>query len=275
VGTPYRAPFPSTPAARIFRPALSPSSLLELGPGVVGATGGSGTRVVARILRLAGLFIGTDLNESEDAWKLGAYSDRWINQYLARRPALPQELEQAMLDDLALVLGEHCSPLEAEPKPWGWKEPRSIFLLPFLHGHLPALRFLHLIRDGRDLAFSANQNQLRKHGDAAPIPTDVPDTLRSIALWSWLNVEAARYGEASLGARYLRVRFEDLCARPVEATESILEFFELDGDPAVALEEVAVPDSLGRWRTQEPAVVTELERVAGPALAELGYEPSS
>ena len=37
------------------------------GPYVIGATGGSGTRVTARIVRAAGVYIGTELNPYEDA----------------------------------------------------------------------------------------------------------------------------------------------------------------------------------------------------------------
>ena len=167
-----------------------------------------------------GLFTGTELNESEDAWKLGDYSDRWIDIYLSHRAgALPVDVEQAMLDDLASVLREHCGALDPG-RPWGWKEPRSIYLLPFFHRHLPALRFLHVVRDGRDMALSANQNQLRKHGDAAPIPADLSPPERSIALWSWVNLTASRYGEEHLRDRYLRITFEDLCARPVDVVAS-------------------------------------------------------
>ncbi len=82
------------------------------------------------------------------------------------------------------------------------------------------------------MALSTNQNQLRKHGDAAPIPSDLPAAARSLALWSWINLAAARYGEERLGDRYLRIRFEDLCARPVAVAAEILEFFGLDADPA-------------------------------------------
>ena len=63
----------------------------------------------------------------------------------------------------ALVARQHA---EADGRPWGWKEPRSVYLLPFLAAELPGLRFLHVVRDGRDMAFSENQVQLRKHGDA-------------------------------------------------------------------------------------------------------------
>ena len=75
------------------------------------------------------------------------------------------------------------------------------------------------------MALSTNQNQLRKHGDgSAPIPSDLPPArVRSIALWSWINLAAARYGRERLGERYLRIRFEDLCARPVAVAAEMLE----------------------------------------------------
>ena len=62
------------------------------GPHVIGATGGSGTRVIAAIARAGGMFIGSKLNDYEDAVDFGAYSDRWINPYLdaERAPDLSQ-----------------------------------------------------------------------------------------------------------------------------------------------------------------------------------------
>ena len=229
---------------------------------------------MARILRLAGLFTGAELNESEDAWKLGDYSDRWINAYLSHREALPPDVERMMLDDLQMLLADHCAPIAAEPRAWGWKEPRSIFLFPFFHRHLPELRFLHVVRDGRDMALSANQNQLRKHGDATPIPAGLTPAARSIILWCWVNLEARRYGEEHLGDRYLRIKFEDLCERPTDVVELVLAFFGIDADPAALAAEVSPPPSLGRWRAEDPAVVGELERAAGHALQELGYAPA-
>ena len=44
------------------------------------------------------------------------------------------------------------------------KNPRSMFLLPFFDSYFPALKFIHIVRDGRDMAYSKNQNQLHKHG---------------------------------------------------------------------------------------------------------------
>ena len=150
---------------------VSPSLGGMPGPYVIGATGGSGTRVVARIVRHGAMFVGTDLNASDDALGFGDYSDRWINVFMGgggARPSSP-ETSAAMAQDLQATVVRHLSSLLAEAPPsrwraWGWKEPRSIFLLPFFDLHFPQLKFLHVIRDGRDMAYSSNQNQLLKHG---------------------------------------------------------------------------------------------------------------
>lgn len=228
--------------------------------------------MVARILRLTGLFIGTELNESDDAWKFGEYSDRWINACLPfGDEQVPTGIDGAMITELAAVVRQHCARLGAGQL-WGWKEPRSIYLLPFFHRHLPALRFLHVVRDGRDMALSSNQNQLRRHGTSAPISTDLTTPEQSMALWSWVNLRAARYGAERLGDRYLRIRFEDLCASPVDLSGDILRFCGLTGDPEVALDVIAVPTSLGRWRAEPPERVAALEKHGSQALVELGYE---
>jgi hypothetical protein len=235
-----------------------------LGPVVIGATGGSGTRVVARIARRGGMFLGSDLNRSEDALDFAAFSDRWIDRLeRGERPAEP------VAELRALVARQHA---EAAGRPWGWKEPRSIYLLSVLDDELPALRFLHVVRDGRDMAFSDNQVQLRKHGDAVLGPSQgEPEVERSIALWREVNLRAADHG-GRLGERYLRIRFEDLAAEPAATTGRILAFLGLDGDAErIAAEEVGAPGTIGRWRGRE---VGALEAVAGDALARFGYQSS-
>lgn len=243
------------------------------GPSVIGATGGSGTRVVAGIVRANGLFVGARLNPYEDAVAFGEYSDRWINPFAERAgETLEPELVRRMRADLDRVVGDHLADATPGARAWGWKEPRSIYLVPFYDAAMPSLRFLHFIRDGRDMAFSENQNQLVKHGDAV---LDVElrkekKPVRSIALWSKVNSAAADYGE-TLGARYLRVRFEDLCAEPEEVVRRILAFFGLDGDAEAAAAAVRPPDTLGRWHGRSSGVVDALHRVAGPALERFGY----
>jgi hypothetical protein len=259
-------------AGPIDQPLISPE-FVGRGPNVIGATGGSGTRAFAQVARRAGMFIGRDPSPSEDALEFGEYSDCWINAFLMHRDsALTEEQAEIMRNDLRNLLRRHLDGLEGRPEPWGWKEPRSIYLLPFFDASLPSMRFLHVVRDGRDMALSENQNQLRKHGGAyLGRPTSPTSPVDSIALWSSLNVETARYGEERLGERYLRLRFEDLCRDPVATSAQILAFFGLRGDPEEAAAEVHAPETLERWRRLDPSLLSELEHAAGPALSRFGY----
>ena len=257
---------------------IVPAAVTAPGPNVVGATGGSGTRVVARIVRAGGTYIGAHLNPYEDALHLAEYYDRWINRYVvARGQARDSKLHEEMGAELGGVLAAHLADLGDDAIAWGWKEPRSIYLLPFLNEVLPPLRFLHVVRDGRDMAFSDNQKQLLKHGDALLGPDPLSRVLptrraaRSIDLWGRVNSAAADFGESILGDRYLRLRFEDLCLQPQESAARIFAFFGLEGDPEEAASGVRDPGTLGRWQSKSPRTLTALERAAGPALDRLGY----
>lgn len=251
-----------------------PERLAELGPRVIGATGGSGTRVLARIVRAGGLFIGTRLNDYEDALDFGSYSDRWINPFVSANGTLSDAERQEMTSELAAIVDRHCADLPADARGWGWKEPRSIYLLPYLDAVMPTLRYVHFVRDGRDMAFSENQNQLRKHGNAVLDETQLglDKPLQSIALWTDVNLRAADFGERVLRDRYLRIRFEDLCAEPGATARSVFDFLELEGDAeGMAVDAVQPPSTLGRWRDENAATVEALQEIAAPALTRFGY----
>ncbi len=70
----------------------------------------------------------------------------------------------------------------------------------------PDLKFIHVVRDGRDMALSSNQNQLRKHGGAILTWNErffrsKPE--RSLLLWARVNLHAAEFGESNLRENYL------------------------------------------------------------------------
>lgn len=252
--------------------------LLDLpacGPNIIGATGGSGTRVVARIARCGGMFIGTNLNESADALGVAAFDDRWA-KFFARDDAMSslRAFPKEMIIDFEAMLACHRASIATATQPWGWKHPPSIYLVPFYHQQFPLLKFLHVIRDGRDMAYSTNQNQLQKFGSAALTSTESEwsQPLRSMALWSRVNLHAAEYGDKHLHGQYLVVRFEDLCSQPVPTTKRILTFFGLSGDAEeIAEHEITPPESMGRWKSQDTMTVEQMQRIGGAALRKFGY----
>jgi hypothetical protein len=246
-------------------------------PVIIGATGGSGTRVIARIARHAGYDLGRNVSSAEDALEFYSFHDKWINRFVGtERKGLrltAGELER-MKSEFQSALNRH-RPSNSQTMHWGWKAPRSIYLLLFLHEQFPNLKFIHVVRDGRDMALSGNQNQLNKHSAAV---LSWPERLfrsraeRSILLWERVNLHAAEFGESKLHQDYLRVRFEDLCEKPVEATAQVLNFLGARIEPeAVARAEISPPSTLQRWQTYPRALIVKLEQLGGKSLRKFGY----
>jgi hypothetical protein len=248
------------------------------GPLVIGATGGSGTRVVARIVRHAGYDLGRNLNSAEDALEFYSFHDKWINRFVSvarEGGSLPRSEMQKMEAEFQTALDRHFPPVLRSEKLWGWKAPRSIYLLPFLHTHFPDLKFIHVLRDGRDMVLSPNQNQLRKHSRVVlhwreRFFSSAPE--RAMLLWDRVNLRVAKFGESELRENYLQVRFEDLCAKPLETTACIINFLGARVDPEpIARVEISPPATLQRWRNYPPDLIAKLERAGSTSLRKFGY----
>lgn len=243
-------------------------------PLVIGGVGGSGTGTVAEIVAAVG-FMGERLNRAHDALDLAAFDWRWGRRYLeAQQAGTEARFAAAMKADLSKAVARHRAPVRAEQR-WGWKHPHSLLLLPFLADAFPRMRFVHVIRDGRDMAFSGNRNQLRRYGDLAGVAPGGTPVVRAMTYWVWANTRAADHGEALLGPAYLRLRLEDLCDEPRSTALRLLRFAGA-GDAAHELAREATwrirrPDTLGRWRHAPPEVVEAASRCGAPALARFGY----
>ena len=258
-------------------------------PIVIGATGGSGTRVIHGVLEKAGLFMGDDakLNHAGDAMDIEPMLDAFINPILSTTKSLDYEIADLPLElandarrDLAIGVGRFLRDLPNRTIPWGWKNPRSMYVLPLIKELFPGVRFIHLVRDGRDMATSDNQNQPRKHYQALfGEALDESDAGGSIQLWAAANLAIANWAERRLGPRYLRIRFEDLCADPVDEVARILEFSGFENAPdetirAIATEVVKPPESLGRWNELDVSAADTLTRRGTAALSYFGYAQS-
>lgn len=246
-------------------------------PLMIGAVGGSGTRVIARIIRHTGFFMGTNLNESDDAMEFVDFYDRWINRFICVKDVSVTGDHTAQTEaEFFDCVARHRALIPIEHMNWGWKEPRSIYLLPFVHRLFPRMKFIHLIRDGRDMAFSSNQNQLKKHGEAILDSkyTYYPQPIKTAMLWSKINLMASDYGEKNMGDRYLRIRFEDLCRDSGTTIHMIYNFLDLSkkDDIDAVLLEVNPPGSIGRWRAcHDPDLISGIQMHAKQALVRFGY----
>jgi hypothetical protein len=267
-------------------PAGSAVSAREA-PVVIFGTGGSGTRALQVLADRAGYFMGTNLNRPGDSLDIGQFMRRWLNRYLVESNWVERMWRgsreggfghpRAMAADFRATIEDHRTAIPDPEGPWGWKAPRTILMFPFVHEIYPGMRAVHLVRDGRDMAYSRNQNQVRAHGRKllGRADRELPRPLTSVIFWARVNLGAANYGTRFLGANYLRLRYEDVCADPGRAAVELVDFL---GCPVsrekmreIAAEVVHASASIGRWKEQSPAEIAELERVGGDALRAFGY----
>lgn len=242
-------------------------------PVVIGGVAGSGTRVYHTICASGGIDMGgwaTSPSSGDNRPLIRAFYPRWVNRYASG--ALDEAGLRRMRRELAFWL-RLSYPIRR--RRWGWKNPRTMYILPLLHEMFPSMAYIHVVRDGRDQAFNP-------HFDYRPHETSLlseaearlDDPVRKALHWSRLNQTAESYALAHLPDRYLRSRLEDLCADPRQEVARILHF--LNAESARAVEEgaaaVRTPSSLGRWRREPAEVVARVEQTIGPALRHYGYD---
>jgi Sulfotransferase family len=110
---------------------------------------------------------------------------------------------------------------EKEGKPrWGDKTPGYSRYIKRIHKHLPEARFIHLIRDGRDVRLS----QLGRGSDH---PTPERHGRR------WCKRVLAAREQGSEVPHYIEVRYEDLVLDTEPALKCLCGFLELDWDPGM------------------------------------------
>lgn len=169
---------------------------------------------------------------------------------------------------------------------WADCTPDHLLYMREIKREIPNALFIHIIRDGRDVALSY-ERQRWSH----PLPWDRDERLGIAGLyWEWI-VRKGREQGRRLGADYREVRFEDLIANPRHTLPSLGAFIgqDLDYDriQRAGIGSVTQPNSsfekdrtgafnpVDRWKKKmSPAELARFEALVGDLLLKLGYEVS-
>jgi hypothetical protein len=167
----------------------------------------------------------------------------------------------------------------------GDKSPGYVRYLPTLHELWPQAKFVHIIRDGRDVCLSV----LDWRKGATVFSTFDDDPVTTIGVWWEWYVELGREGGERIGRDlYHELRYENLVAEPERETAHLCEFLHIPFDPSmVRFHEgrmrlkpgrsaksawLPITRDLRNWRAQMAADdVRRFEAAAGHVLEELGY----
>lgn len=198
----------------------------------------SGTSLVARVLREAGVHMGDDpdIHAESEAFKA---VNREILRELGGDWTRPEPVLES-LRDMQICRDATEFAMQRWRKrrigygsldsgPWGWKDPRTTLTLPVWLRVFPRARVLHVVRSGVDVALSLQKREfahlLWGRGEARIRP---PTLRRCFRLWECYVLAGSRAG--SEASAYSEVRYDKLTSQPARTIQGVLEFVDVDVD---------------------------------------------
>jgi hypothetical protein len=243
----------------------------ETSPIVIGGCGSSGTTLLRRMLN------------RHPAISCGAESTVFLERVTGpaelgpRMDLPPSEIEQwqrSSRSQAEFIDRFQAACLAQSGKSvWADKTPENIRRLDFIWRHFPRARFVHLIRDGRDVACSLRRQAWMKRGSG--------DVIARCGTYWVERVSVRRRFLAD--PRYSELHYEDLVRDAAGTLQALLRTLGLEwservllpdeGAPGVAAAGAPFTSSVGRWRNElSDSEIATLKAIEGPLLIELGYE---
>lgn len=218
--------------------------------------------------------------------------DAWLKSDHFKRTGLDaEEIRAAVLAECRsagdfLRITMECVAQQQGVERWADNTPAHLLYIPQIKAAFPDALFIHILRDGRDVATSWDRiGWPAEHGR---FPWDRGHGLLvCAACWEW-TVRKGRQMARGLGPNYLEVHYEDLVRRPRETLRTLGEFIQHDLDydriQRNAVGTVRTPNTsfydapsdektktVGRWKNLKGPDVERMEAMLAPLLRELGY----
>lgn len=228
----------------------------------------SGTSMLGRLLEDLGLFSGVKQDRNNEAiffksineWLMTQSGARWdmpgAIQYLIENDKLRKWIDDYLRYSLNSPRGIQFLGFKHYVKtggilqlniPWGWKDPRNTFTLPFWLRVFPEAKIIYIERHGVDVAQSLKvrynktiSSSTRRYQKYRPFysvlskPNGFVDSPRcatlegGFSIWKEYTTQASKFLNAIPKERALELRYEDVLQNPEESLMKAAKFCELD-----------------------------------------------
>ncbi len=215
--------------------------------------------------------------------------DIWIASDMHTRSYLGEDEVRALLDSfedaggfLSAVMRAVIERQQANGvNRWAETTPAHVLHMVEIQKTIPQALFVHVIRDGRDVATSLERQQW-----VVPFPWDRDrPVVAAAAFWGWMIQRGREQGRALADGTYLEVRYEDIVADPKSVLAEMSAFIEQDLSHEYILEHAVgsvkrpntsfpgqVQKFSGRWRENlSPSDAQFLNDALAPLLRALDY----
>jgi len=215
----------------------------------------------------------------------------WLRSSAFRKSGLnAQDLSQKIMsqcrtggDFISIVMDEIARQQNA--RRWAVYDADNVLYIPRIAAEIRDALFVHIIRDGRDVALS-----LEKMGGFRPFPWNrsIRGLNETALYWEWM-VEKGRYHGRQIPDQYTEVHYEALTQEPRRTLEELGKFLQHDLDYEKIKRSAqgtlsatnssfreegfsGTADPVQRWKERLSGdEVAEIEALVGDCLQDLGY----
>lgn len=225
----------------------------------------SGTTLVVKLLKELGFFAGKDIEENQESrfflmrneWLIRRSGGSWDNPLPARKIISVEHLFETatslMQDSLSSWRFASYSGIfsrRLRDTSWGWKDPRNTFTFPIWSMIFPRAKLLYINRNGVDCANSLfvretklEKSRKRNIFTIRPTLSRLVNIFREYELYSLRSLRCKMFLEcfriweeytseaentySSFDGNKIKLRYENLLAKPIEFTKELAEFADV------------------------------------------------
>jgi hypothetical protein len=205
--------------------------LSALKPVMLMGRGHSGTRVLSFACMHLGIQLGTSAatGDADDRT-----FTRTIKKIASRNlgSGAPHHVEEKDLIRFQNAVRKYYETIGSPQSLWGWKFPETYLIGDCIARTFPRARYIHLVRDGRDLAFKNHLTDDPNRTLGKKLLThigamDLPHHLQAAMSWAFQVDRFDDFRQTLDADQILDMRFEDICREPMAAMQDVCRFLNI------------------------------------------------
>jgi hypothetical protein len=251
-------------------------------PVLITGRGGSGTRLLSRLLQQSSLFLGNRLNRQGDSLEWVQINRRMMFENIKLSNGRFNHQWQHRLKELAAdITAKYAT---SEYSRWGLKLPEMLFMLPEFFATFPNTKLIHLIR--HPVSLSCRRTHITSRMDnpvgqwvlpqaydylgISEDVIDVSDVLNNAISWKFqLDIITAFCEQNLSNQQFHVVKFEDMLDKPQDVLTQLGVFLGHDTSRVVDLN--IDKNRAGHADLVDASTIDEVWSLCGETASKYGY----
>ncbi|GAA6135075.1 hypothetical protein NBRC116188_18650 [Oceaniserpentilla sp. 4NH20-0058] len=253
-------------------------------PVIITGRGGSGTRLLSELMQSFGLFLGNEINKTEDSieWVEPIYD--LVTKYKSGNCLASRNDYIQRLRNNALNILERGG---IEEGLWGFKLPEAMLCMPELLEAFPNAKVIHLTRHPLSISFRrthvtsrldspvgnvALKEAYKHHGLNFEECINNSDTFNNAVSWNYQLSNISRILDSSLpNERYIQIKYEDMVSSPEYVHIQLQKFLniEITAPPVLNIDSKRL-----NFEIENTKAVSEIWDLTKEVAQEFGYTKS-